>query len=62
MKEMAITMSTAKTPPDYRKTAGMVLDACRDFYKEPKNEKAFQEWMKQRKERKNERQGYEKAV
>lgn len=41
MKEMAITMSTAKTPPDYRKTAGLVLDACRDFYKEPENMEAF---------------------
>ena len=41
MKEMAINMSMAKTVPNYRKTAGLVLDACRDFYKEPENMKAF---------------------
>ena len=62
MKEMAITMSMAKTVPNYRKTAGLVLDACRKFYQMPENETAFQEWMKQRKEGKHERQGYEKAV
>ena len=43
MKEMAITMSTAKTPPDYRKTASLILAACREFYRETENEAAYME-------------------
>ena len=41
MKEMVITASMAKTAPDYRKTANFVLMACREFYRQPENEKAY---------------------
>ena len=41
MKEMVITVSAAKTAPDYRKTAGLILDACREFYQDQANVEAF---------------------
>ena len=49
MTEMAITARTAKEQPNYRKTAEALLEACRLFYQDPENERAYQEW-KARKE------------
>ena len=43
-KTMAVTVRIAEETPNYRKTAGMMLQRCRDFYAEPENERAFQEW------------------
>lgn len=48
MTEMAITARTAKEKPNYRKTAAALLEACRLFYQDPENERAYQEWKKQR--------------
>ena len=54
MSKMAITVSQATTAPKYEITAAGLLEACRTFYQDPKNEREFQEWMKQRKEGKGE--------
>ena len=44
MSEMRITVSQAKDKPNYQKTAAELLKRCREFYQDPENEKAFQEW------------------
>ena len=54
MNKMDVTASRAMTAPNYGTTAATLLEACRTFYQNPENEKAFQEWMKQRKEGKSE--------
>ena len=50
MSETTITATRAMTAPRYGTTAAGLLEACRTFYRNPENEKAFQEWKKQRKE------------
>lgn len=47
---MTVSLERSKSRPDYKKTSGMLLTLCRDFYREPENEAAFQEWKKARKE------------
>lgn len=42
--ELAITARTAAEAPKYKKTAAALLERCREFYQDPENEKAFQEW------------------
>ena len=42
--EMRITARAAKEAPKYRKTAAALLERCRAFYKDPENERAYQEW------------------
>ena len=37
-------MSQAKEKPNYQKKAAELLKRCREFYQDPENEKAFQEW------------------
>ena len=54
MNKMAITVSQATTAPRYEITAAGLLEACRKFYQDPKNEADFQEWKKRRKEGKSE--------
>ena len=54
MSVMVITVSKATAAPKYGKTAVGLLEAARMFYQNPENEKAFQEWKKQRKEGKSE--------
>ena len=44
MNQMAITARTAKEKPNYRKTAAALMEACRLFYQDPENERAYQEW------------------
>ena len=44
MTEIRITARTSGKKPDYRKTAAALLERCREFYQDPENEKAFQEW------------------
>ena len=51
MSDLTITARTAKETPKYKKTAAALLERCREFYADPENERAFQEW-KARKERK----------
>ena len=49
MNDLKITARTAKDKPNYKKTAADMLERCREFYQDPENERAFQEW-KARKE------------
>lgn len=44
VSETRITVSQAKDKPKYQKTAAELLERCREFYQNPENEKAFQEW------------------
>jgi hypothetical protein len=54
MTEMAITARKARTEPKYKATAAALLERCREFYQDPENEQAFQEW-KAGKDGKNEK-------
>lgn len=50
MKEgLPISCEVAREKPNYQKTSGMLLTACRSFFQKDENEKAYQEW-KARKE------------
>ena len=50
MKEgLPISCEVAREKPNYQKTSGMILTACRSFFQKDENEKAYQEW-KARKE------------
>ena len=49
VEELRITARKAATKPNYRKTAAALLGRCREFYQDPENERAYQEW-KARKE------------
>ena len=44
MSEMRITVRQAEEKPNYQKKAPELLKRCREFYQDPENEKAFQEW------------------
>lgn len=48
MLELQVNMRTSRQKPDYKKTAAELLQRAREFYQDPENEKAFQEWMKGR--------------
>ena len=54
MDELKITARTAKDKPKYKKTAAALLARCREFYQDPENERAYQEW-KARKEGQHEK-------
>lgn len=43
-KELRIYAAEVKTKPDYTLTAPALLDRCRAFYRDPENERAYQEW------------------
>ena len=53
MNDLKITARTAKDKPKYKKTAAELLARCREFYQNPENERAYQEW-KARKEGRHE--------
>ena len=44
MKETRISAARVKTKPKYRASAAGLLEACRAFYRDEENEKAYQEW------------------
>ena len=44
MCELTITATDSGKKPDYLKTAAELLKRCREFYQNPENERAFQEW------------------
>ena len=44
MTQLVMEVTQTTRQPNYKTTAGMILTACRDFYKKDENEKAFQEW------------------
>lgn len=46
---VSVTVSGKK--PDFRKTAAELLRLCREFYQNPENERAFQEWKREREEK-----------
>ena len=48
INELQVNVRSCKERPKYSKTAAELLAACREFYQDPENEKAFQEWMKER--------------
>ena len=54
MSATAITVSKATTAPRYEITAAGLLEAARMFYRDPENEKEFQEWKKTQKGGKSE--------
>jgi len=47
-EEMRILATEAKTKPDYTKTAPALLERCREFYRDPENEREYQEWKAKR--------------
>ena len=49
MSEIPIRTEVSETQPKYKATAAALLERCREFYQNPENEKAFQEWMATRK-------------
>lgn len=50
MSETTITATRVMKDPPYEKTAAGLLEAARAFYRNPENEKAYQEWKKRRRE------------
>lgn len=53
-EELRITARSSGKKPNYKKTAVQMLARCREFYQDPENERAYQEW-KARKEEKHEK-------
>lgn len=51
VSELKIIHETTQAEPKYQKTAGMLLTACREFYNDPENEKAFLDWKAGREEK-----------
>ncbi len=49
MSETTITATRSTKAPDYGKTAGTLLEACRMFYRSPENEEAYQKWKEEKK-------------
>ena len=47
-KALQIEAVMARTEPDYRSAAVMLLPMIHRFYQDPENEKEFQEWKKAR--------------
>ena len=48
MSEMQITARSSGQAPKYDKAASALLELCREFYQDPENERAFQEWQAER--------------
>jgi len=48
MTELTITARSSGKKPNYGKAAAALLELCREFYQDPENEKAFQEWKAKR--------------
>ena len=45
---LRVTARTSGKSLNYKKTAPELLARCREFYQDPENEKAFQEWKAMR--------------
>jgi len=52
VSEMKVTARKCAEEPKYTKTAAALLERCREFYRDPENEKAFQEWKAGKDEKK----------
>ena len=48
MTEIRISARESGKAPNYNRTAAALLERCREFYQDPENEKAYQEWKKER--------------
>ena len=48
-ESLPVSCETARTEPDYQKTAAMLLNACRMFFREPENEQTYLDWKNGRK-------------
>ena len=42
------TVTETGKEPNYKKTAAELLKRCREFYQDPENVKAFEEWKAER--------------
>lgn len=49
--ETTISAVRVKEKPKYETLAAELLERCRGFYEDPENEKAYQEWLKEKKDR-----------
>jgi hypothetical protein len=49
--ETKISAVRVKEKPKYDTLAAELLERCRGFYEDPENEKAYQEWLKEKKDR-----------
>lgn len=49
--ETTISAVRVKEKPKYDILAAELLERCRGFYRDPENEKAYQEWLKEKKTR-----------
>ena len=49
--ETEISAARVKEKPKYDLLAAELLARCRAFYEDPENEKAFREWMEEKKAR-----------
>ena len=47
-QEIQVTARESGKAPDYTKTAARLLKRCREFYQDPENVKAFEEWKAKR--------------
>lgn len=47
--ELKIFCYSSGKAPNYKAMAPELPQRCREFYQDPENEKAFQEWLKSRK-------------
>lgn len=45
-ERMLMIGRTAEEKPNYKKTAGRLLIACREFFKNQENKEAFETWQK----------------
>lgn len=48
MEELTATVRDSGKVPNFRKTAAELLQRCREFYQDPENERAYQEWKAKR--------------
>ena len=48
MTELRITARSSGQAPKYDKAASALLELCREFYQDPENERAYQEWQAER--------------
>ena len=44
MTELQMTVRDSGQRPKYDRAAAGLLELCREFYKDPENERAYQEW------------------
>ena len=48
MTELRMTVRSSGEKPKYDKAAAGLLELCREFYQDPENERAYQEWKANR--------------